>query len=139
MIKKIWQDERYRRIISYVFFGGLTTAVNFGVYAIMHYQLTIGKNTSQIIAIISAIVFAYVTNKLFVFRTRTSSPAELLYEIFKFFSARGVSMLVEAGGFYLLVTIAQLNDFLSKIILAAVILVLNYIFSKLVVFKNKSE
>lgn len=131
--------HKHRNIISYVFFGALTTGVNFVSYTFYHYVLHLNKNLANVFAILTAILFAYITNKLFVFRSKTANAKELFTEMFKFFSARGVSLIIEAGGFWLLATCLGVNDYLAKISLAVVILLLNYIFSKLVVFKNGAD
>lgn len=129
---------KYREQISYLFFGVLTTAVNFITYAILT-QLSLfdgdfGKSTANIIAWFTAVLFAFFTNKFFVFKHKNDSP--LLREFFTFFGARVVSGFIENGGFVLFVDVLHFNDFAVKLVIAVVVVVLNYVLSKFLIFKK---
>lgn len=146
MLKKLFC--RYRQIILYVIAGGLTTLVNWVAYAACTGVLPI-KNTEQLIltsntiAWIIAVLFAYVTNKRWVFETKTDSFSSLLKEMISFIGARLLTGLLEILGVPLLVklgmsqTLFGIEGFLAKIIVSIVVTVLNYILSKLIVFKKK--
>ena len=128
-----------RRMARYLVAGGLTTVVNFGIFALLHGRLGWGENRSNVIAVICAVLFAYFINKWFVFHTRCSSVRELIREAFSFFAARGVTMVLEIGGVFLFVTWGGLPAYWTKLGITLVIVLLNYIFSKLFVFKGKDS
>ena len=136
IIKKLL--TKYQEQISYLFFGVLTTAVNFITYALLT-QLSLfdgdfGKSTANIIAWFAAVLFAFFTNKFLVFKHKNNSP--LLREFLTFFGARVVSGFLENGGFVLFVDIMHFNDFAVKIVIAVVVVILNYILSKFLIFKK---
>lgn len=130
-IKKLYSNSIFR----YIFFGGLTTLVNLISYSFL--RNIINFNTANIISIIIAILFAYFVNSRYVFQSVASNYKEKTEEFMKFIGARISTMVIEVVGVYLLVNLLKINDMYGKIIIQFVVLVLNYIFSKLMVFKNK--
>jgi putative flippase GtrA len=139
--KKLLKDERIWKLIRYGFFGVLTTLVNFLMFALLKNVLGIELNVSNTIAVVSSILFAYVTNKLFVFRSRTNGIGELLREMIAFFSARGVTMLIEIGAIFLIHTVMRVDEaysFYTKGAVNVIVLILNFVFSQLFVFKGKN-
>ena len=124
-------------------FGVLTTIVNIVVAAITYYLIfsslaeEFRVNLSTIIAIIASWIFAYVTNKLYVFDSKTNNLKELLREIVSFISCRGITAVVEILLMNLFVTILQFNYMLMKIIVNIIVIILNFVFSKLFIFKNR--
>ena len=131
--------EKYWDILSYLFFGGLTTVVNYLVYFPCYYWLEISATVSNVIAWIVAVAFAYVTNKPFVFRShdwrwRTVGP-----ELTKFVGCRIGSGLLETAIIFLTVDMLSWNGIVWKIITSILVVLLNYVASKLLVFrKNKA-
>jgi len=137
MIKKIKDLYlRYREVVNYLIFGGLTTLVNFVVYFIAKW-IGIEEWISNALAWIIAVIFAYITNKLFVFESKTTEKKEILKEISSFFACRAFSGILDIGLFWLLVEKLGFNDVIIKIILQIIVILLNYTFSKLWVFKKK--
>lgn len=134
---------QYREIISYLFFGGLTTVVSWGSYALFERLFNLSINTSNLLSWILAVAFAYVTNKIFVFQSKEKTAKGLFKEIGLFLSSRVFSGLVEIVGVPLLVwcglnqTIFGIEGMVSKIVVSVVVVVLNYILSKLLIFKTK--
>ena len=132
MIKNLW--EKYREIISYLFFGCATTAVNWVVYSLANTVANLSMNVSNVLAWIVAVLFAFVTNKVFVFSSKAWEGNVLLDEFVKFIGARVVSGIVEIGGLPLLYqlgikqSIFGVEGFAAKIIVSVVVIVLNYIF-----------
>ena len=120
--------------IRYAVIGGLTTAVNFGLSALLYGALKWDENLSNVIAVVCAVIFAYLANKWFVFRTRCTGRRDLLREAFSFFSARAATMLLEIGGLFLLVTKAGLPFFWIKAALTVLVVLINYVFNKRRVF-----
>lgn len=145
--------EKYKELILYVIFGGLTTLVNFASFKI--FNMILGEEhylISNVIAWFISVIFAYITNKLFVFESRSWRLKIIGKEIFSFFAARVFSFAVEEFGLYALVDLMgfdryQIDIFgfvlggkmISKIILAVIVVILNYFFSKLVVFRKKKK
>lgn len=128
--------KKYREIIMYVFIGICTTLVNLITYTVMYKLLGFSINISNITSIAVAIIFAYFTNKIFVFDSKDNTFKTLFSEGIKFISARLFTMLIEVYGVYLLVVINGEDEFLGKIKVQVIILVLNYVMSKFIVFKK---
>lgn len=151
-----------RELISYVFWGGMTTVVSWVVYFICRLCLpesfsflteNLDTNTviykilnvllttkviSNIISWIISVAFAYVVNKLFVFESKSWEAKLVFREVWQFVSARLVSfILADWLIFALLVEVCGFNDLIVKIIVNVIVIIMNYIFSKLVIFKKK--
>lgn len=129
---------KYREIILYLIFGVLTTAVSFGAYygllaTGMHYI------AAQIISWALAVAFAFVVNKIFVFEDRADSASELFRQIWQFVSARIASGVIETALLWLLVDIIGMSEGVAKIPVAILTVILNYIASKLFVFRKKKK
>lgn len=138
MINKIFElIKKYREMISYLFFGVATTAVNFAVYALMTDLLSISETPSNVTAWFAAVIFAFVTNKLFVFESKSLSPARLVREFGAFFAARVFSGIIENGGFWICVDLLEINDWVVKIALSVIVVITNYITGKFIVFRKK--
>ena len=100
---------KYREISRYIIVGGCTTLVNLITFTLMRGLFNINVNISNIISIIISILFAYITNKIFVFESHCLTIKELLSELFKFFGARLLTMVIEVGGGFLLYDIIGEN------------------------------
>lgn len=123
---------------KYLFFGGLTTAVNFVFFALFYNLLGLGLNFSNLSGIIISIIFAFVTNKLFVFESRKTNIKIFFSEFLKFISGRAFTMVLELVGVWLLVDVVLLNEYISKALLQILVIIGNYFISKFIVFKNNS-
>ncbi|MBQ7059409.1 MAG: YfhO family protein [Firmicutes bacterium] len=131
---------KYKEQILYIFFGGCTTLINMIVYYLSR-KLTIGVVPSDIIAWIMAVIFAYVTNKLWVFESKSWKFPYVLKEVGAFFAARLFSLGVDVLFLYVTVEIFHWWEMPMKLIANIIVIILNYILSKLLVFakKGKSE
>lgn len=129
---KIYKD--YKMPILYIVFGGLTTLINIVVYSLFYYFVKIGNVPSNIVAWIIAVIFAFITNKLYVFESKNAS---IWYELATFFACRLSTGLLDLGIMYLSVDVFSLNELIMKIISNVIVIVLNYIFSKVIIFKKK--
>lgn len=133
---KKWLKSLYESdVIRYLFFGGCTTMVNMVSFFILR-QLKIELNIANVISVILAILFAYVVNSKFVFQQKYNSFKEYTNAFVKFISARGITMFIEVAGLWLLVEFIGLNELFGKLMIQVIVIVLNYIFSKVFVFKN---
>lgn len=134
----------HREMITYLIFGVLTTVVNYVVYWLCTLILTPDiflkdKNylVSNVICWIAAVVFAYVTNKLFVFESRSWKLSVVGREVVSFVGARLVSLAFDMGFMFVFVSLIGMNEFIAKLIVQIVVVILNYIFSKLFIFRKK--
>ncbi len=137
MIRKLTDFlKRKKEMVSYLFFGVLTTLVNFVLY---YGLLALGMHyiAAQTIAFAGAVLFAYVTNKIWVFESRVSGFVPVLLELGSFTLSRLFSFLIETALLFLLVDVCHLSEGISKIPVAVVTVVLNYVTGKLLVFKKK--
>lgn len=144
---------KYREPVLYLIFGAATTLVNLVLFWGLNFLL--GEDAyllTNVIATILAILFAYVTNKLFVFASRSWSFQVLKREIPSFFGARAFTFLLEEGGLWLFVGVLGIGHmeftFFSfaisgtmvvKLILQVIVILLNYIFSKFLIFTQKTS
>lgn len=125
---------KHRDEVSYVFFGVLTTVVDWVVSFVCYYWLNFSETSSTAIAWFLAVIFAYLTNKVWVFNSREWSIKIVAPEVLKFFSGRVFSGLLVIGLIKVTVGILNWNYALMKVLSSILNLVLNYIFSKLLVF-----
>jgi len=123
--------------IRYLAAGAFTTVVNFGVFTLMYYVVKLSVTVSNVISISVAIVFAYAANKLVVFRKRSGSFAELALEFGKFVGSRLFTMALEVGAVELFYGALGLDARLGKISAQAIVVVVNYLISKLIVFRKR--
>ncbi len=134
-MKALIQKFLNRETISYLIFGALTTIVNYVSYEVCKW-LGIHYTVSTIIAWVLAVAFAYITNKLFVFESKSFEKAVLIKEITAFVSCRVFSGLCDLGFMVLAVEIIGINDSIAKLVSNVFVVVINYIFSKLFIFKK---
>lgn len=131
--------KKHEEIINYLIVGGLTTVVSLGVYWIcvstfLDPHSAIELQAANVISWIAAVTFAYFTNKIFVFKSHERNIAK---EAARFYASRLSTLLVDMLIMFLLVTVLQWNDKIAKLIVQVVVTVLNYLFSKFLVFRKK--
>ena len=137
MVQKIKNlVQKHRDILSYLFFGGMTTVVNYLVYLPCYNLLNLSAAVSNAIAWAVAVAFAYLTNKPFVFRSHDWSLKTVVPELTKFVTCRIGSGLLETGILFLCVDLLAWNGNVWKLITSVLVVILNYIASKLLVFKK---
>ena len=127
---------KYRSPILYVFFGGCTTLINWAVYYLCYNIAGIANVPSTILAWIVAVAFAFITNKLWVFDSKSFERKTLLHEIWTFTAARLATGALDVAIMYVAVDLLGRNANLWKLLSNVVVIVLNYVFSKLIVFKR---
>ena len=129
--------EKYREVIVYLVFGVLTTIVNYLVYLPCYNLLNLSSSVSNVIAWVVAVAFAYVTNKPFVFRSYDWSAKTVIPELTKFVSCRIASGALETLILLVTVDLLHWNGNLWKLITSVLVVIMNYVASKLVVFRKK--
>lgn len=153
MMMKMIKDmlKKHKELLMYIFFGVLTTVVNFIAFGAFNNIL--GKNfylVSNAIAWIISVVFAYMTNKLFVFHSNSFAPKTLFKELIEFFVARIFSFIIEEFGMWLFIDVFDFDvysikiigfvitgQFIVKLSLAIIVVIMNYFFSKFIIFAKK--
>lgn len=138
MWERIWKRFANRESVTYIIFGVLTTAVDWVTYTVLRW-LGIDYRVSTALSWVAAVLFAFVTNKFIVFRSYGMRPGLLWREFFSFVAARAatgvftmVAMIVMVDGF-------GWNEFFGKLVVSALSLVLNYVFSKWVIFRGSAK
>lgn len=125
-----------RETVSYVICGALTTFVNIKVYGFCFIELKMHNLISNTVAWILSVLFAYVVNKIFVFQSRTKKLYEISRELGLFVGARLFSFAVDQAGMWIMVDILRIGGGISKITVNVIVLIMNYFFSKLIIFKK---
>lgn len=134
-IKELMKKYLTKEVILYIILGICTTAVNFGSFFIMTTFFKIDNNVSNFFAIILAVLFAYFTNKDWVFHSKAQGIKEKLKEFLKFVAGRGVTMIIEYFGGMLLFMLPIL-PMISKCIISVIVVILNYVISKVYTFRQ---
>lgn len=124
-----------RETISYLFWGVATSILNVGLFSFLD-SWGVDYKVANIIAIFVTKLAAYFTSKFFVFHSHCPDMKALIKEIAAFIGARGFTMIVDYLGLIVLVDLLRANKTLSKLIMTFFVVVLNYFFSKLAVFKD---
>ena len=138
-IKALYQ--KYQEIINYLIVGVLTTIVSVVVYfaltrTVLDYHNDLKLQIANIISWICAVIFAYVTNRIFVFNSKSKN---IVKEFILFVIARILSLLMDMMTMYIVVSLIGLSDLIGKLISQVVVTIANYLFSKLIVFKKKKD
>lgn len=148
MIRNVWETlwGKFvnRETVSYFIFGVLTTAVDWVGYFALYHQLTNSGVDKELIVIISqtiswaaAVLFAFVTNKLFVFRSTSLHPVRLLRELISFVACRLFTGVLTIAGMEIMVNGLSWSNLAGKIAVSVLSLVLNYVLSKLFIFRTE--
>ena len=119
--------------------GAAPTAVNYGTYFLCTRLGNLHYIIANALAWLAAVLFAFWSNKCFVFASKSWAPRVVLPEFCKFTGARFFSGLLETGMLWLCVDIMHLHDGITKLLVSILVVLLNYIFSKLFIFKNREE
>ena len=135
-IKKIFKKICTKEVILYLIFGAFTTFINIASFKILNTVFHLEENLSNNIAIVLAVLVAYFTNRKLIFNSKATGFKEKIFEFIKFMGSRLVTMLLESGGFYVLFNLLHINKYISKISITVIVVILNYIFSKFIVFKK---
>lgn len=129
--------EKYKDIIPYAFFGVCTTVVNILSYAIFARWLGWDVMPSTIVAWVLAVLFAYLTNRKWVFKSTAKGTNEIVREICSFFACRIATGVLDWAMMYIFVERLAFNDVLIKTLANVAVIILNYVASKFVIFKKK--
>ena len=131
--------RKYRELIAYVIVGGLTTVVSMALYYGSTWAFLDGSDALQVqiahvISWVGAVAFAYVTNRVFVFQSHSTA---VFREIVSFVSSRVLTLLLDMGCMWLMVTAIGVDHRIAKLVSMVLVTVGNYVVSKLLVFKKE--
>lgn len=129
--------DKYKDVIPYAVFGVLTTLVNIGSYWVMAHPMKMPVMVSTVIAWILSVLFAYLTNRKWVFHSEASSSNEIIHEIVMFFSARLATGVIDGGSMFIFVDLMKMNDVVIKTLANVLVIILNYVASKFFIFKHQ--
>ncbi len=137
-IKKLIFSEAFK----YLFIGGCTTLVNLVVFWVLCNLTPLGNNdagitVANVISVTVSILFAFVTNKVIVFRSKTHTARETFIEMVKFVGARLSTMVIEVGGVWLAVSVLNQHEMVGKLETQVLVIIGNYFISKFFVFKKQ--
>lgn len=132
--EKIWNNTE---LVTYLFAGVATTLVNYVAYFVATRVFGLGVMPGTWTAWVLAVAFGYAVNKVFVFHTHCASLSALAREAASFFAMRLVSLGAETAIMYVAVELLHFNDLVMKLLTNLIVILLNYVFSKLVIFKKK--
>lgn len=128
--------QKYKSLISYGIFGVLTTVVNIVSYNLCYYKFEISNTFSNVIAWILAVSFAYFTNKIWVFESKSWRWRIVKKEIAAFVSCRLATGILDLIIMYVCVDIMGIQAMIMKFVSNVLVIILNYVFSKLIIFKR---
>lgn len=131
--------HKYREIISYVFWGAMTTAVNYVTYLLLTESLQVYYLTSTVIAWAISVLFAYFVNKLFVFQSKTWAWQVALRELWQMVASRVFSLGLEMAIMWFFVDMLLCPHAVVKLLANVLVVVVNYVLSKFIIFKKKDS
>ncbi|MBR1714926.1 MAG: GtrA family protein [Treponema sp.] len=131
--------KRHKEVLLYLFFGGLSFLVNLGSFMLCASLFDMNELAANVIAWIITVLFVYVTNKLWVFKVELHTHGEFVLQIVSFFVARVGTLVLEEVIIFCFITKLKLNSVAVKVAAQIVVIVANYIMSKLVIFRKKGN
>lgn len=141
MIKNLW--NKYKSIISYLFWGVVTTIVNLGVFQILSPVLHWNVSLSTVIAWFASVLVAYFTNKVWVFGSHYTTIHDFIIELLRFFFYRGLTLVIDLIITYIGINVLKfdtpIQQFIVKFVDNVVVVIANYIFSKWLIFKDNKN
>ena len=131
------RKEEFKELVLYTVFGNMTFVISIGAYAIFNVFFGINELIANALAWVFAVLFSYVTNKKWVFMVATPTKTAFLVQMFAFFSGRFITLVIEETIIFIFITLLDYPSMWVKLAAQVVVVVLNYVISKLFVFKNR--
>jgi putative flippase GtrA len=138
-IKRKLQEKKLWEPLTYLFFGGLTTLVNIVVYFVFREVIVLHYMIANAIAWAASVLFAFFTNKAWVFEAKSETKKESWLAFWKFIFFRVLSLGIDMACMYLLISILNSGDFVAKLVTQIVVVLANYFFSKFLIFAPKKS
>ncbi len=143
-IKELW--EKHRSVLLYVIFGGLTTLVDWCIRFALYWgfagpmeQYPLLLHAFDVVAWIAAVLFAFVTNRIWVFDSKKRGFLPVLGELVSFAGGRVLTLLLQEALMFIFCTWLGLNEYIITVVAAVLVVILNYFISKFLVFRKKKE
>lgn len=133
------QKNAMREGIAYLIFGVLTTLVDYVISNALFYIAGMPSIPAQTIAWVAAVLFAFVTNKWWVFNSHTLVPSEVWKEFVSFVVCRIATFLFNLAALFVMVDLMKMEFFICKLLISVVVVILNYVFSKILIFAKKKD
>ncbi len=130
--------QKHREIVSYIFWGVMTTAVNYTAYFLLRNVFLVPLVAGNAAAWAVSVLFAYFVNKLFVFRSKDWAWRVALRELWQMVASRIFSLGLETGILWLFVEKLLLNEFIVKLAANVLVVIVNYVLSKFIIFNKKT-
>lgn len=128
-----------REGIAYLIFGVLTTVIDYAISNLLYYMWKMDPVPAQTIAWVAAVLFAFVTNKWWVFESHTLNPAKVWKEFVSFILCRIATFLFNLAALFIMVDLMKMEFFICKLLISVVVVVLNYVFSKILIFTGDKK
>jgi putative flippase GtrA len=125
-----------RTTVNYLIFGFLTTVINIVVFAIFIHAFQLDYKIATTVAWIASVIFAFFTNKFYVFNSKVFTLKVILKEFVNFSFYRVLSLLIDILLMFLLIDLADTNEMSSKVLVNIIVVILNYVTSKYLTFRN---
>ena len=138
-IKELMSKVLTKEVILYAIFGVLTTLINIGSFYVMTKYLSIDENLANNIAIIIAVLFAYITNRKLVFHSQAQGFSEKFIEFCRFILGRLFTMFIESFGGSLMFKYIPILPIISKCLITVIVIILNFFISKFFAFKSPNK
>lgn len=144
MIKKLWDFgwgiyKKHEEGFNYLIFGFLAFVLNYILYFVFADALSMHYMVATVISWVLTVVFAYWTNRTFVFKSRNKDFSAVLKEFVSFISARVATEVLEIVLMYVMVDVAAINDKISKLVCQTIVILANYVLSKIWIFKGREK
>ena len=133
------KNKAMREGVAYLIFGVLTTVIDYVISNVLFYWTKVPTLPAQTIAWIAAVVFAFVTNKWWVFESHTLVPSEVWKEFVSFIICRIATFVFNLAALFVMVDLMGMEFFFCKLLISVVVVVLNYVFSKILIFAKKKD
>lgn len=130
---------KHKSFIMYAVFGVLTTLINMVSYYVCYNMLSWSNMVSTVVAWFVAVIFAFVTNKIWVFDSKSMEAKVLIYELCSFFICRIATGVVDMVVMYVAVDMMHSNEMFWKLAANVIVILLNFVASKLIIFKKKEN
>lgn len=128
---------KHKEVLMYLFFGVCTFIISVLSYSLINVGMGVNELVANVISWVIAVLFAFFTNRIWVFEGKTEGAKEFIVQMCNFFGGRLLTLVVEEIILYLFITRMELNSIVVKIVAQVIVIVLNYIISKLWIFRKK--
>lgn len=128
--------EKNKEILLYLFFGGLSFFISVMMYILFYAFLGYNELIANVISWVITVMFAFFTNRLWVFKSNVESLKDYIFQMISFYGGRVITLIIEEVVLFIFITCLHFSSIIVKIVAQVIIIVLNYVISKLIIFRN---